>query len=197
MGRARALGVWGGARLLVGGPGLYTTCCGGLWWSWGLGWLAGGQSRGPGGPGASAGPLMGRTSSWGLWLWGLKVLELVLAFCGQCLGPEFVAAGPWGFLGWCLPQVGGAGAHQISGLVPDPWCVRPGLGLVLAHWCVGLGQTTSCVCVYVYVSGSRGSQCWWWPTCRWVRVLGPMVGGVTYWDGWGLRGFYSNQPAGG
>ena len=93
-----------------------------------MGWLAGGQCRGPGGPGPSAGPLMGRTGSWGLWLWGLKVLELVLAPCGQCLGPEFVAAGPWGFWGWCLPQVGGAGAPQILGAGARPLVCEAGTG---------------------------------------------------------------------
>ena len=69
VGRTRALGVQGGARLLVGGPGLYTNCCGWLWWFWGL--VAGVGAQ--------------------------KDMGLVLAHCWVEWGPGVFCCGAWSF----------------------------------------------------------------------------------------------------
>lgn len=71
----------GRARRLLGEGQIFSSTHFGAVVIWDLHY---GQYWGPGGPGASACPLMDRIRSRDLWLWDLKVLELMLDHCGQC-----------------------------------------------------------------------------------------------------------------
>ena len=125
------------------------------------------------GPAASAGTLVDRGTSWGLWLQGPRFLELVSAcwWTGLGLGCPGSAICPWWAepgpeVSGCRSWGPGAGVSLlVQGPIPMAGCRAPGVpGLVLVHWWAG-------------------------------RVLGSLVGGAASWGGCGLRGFYVRWPA--